>query len=233
MKIKNKKASHVGVVLSFVIFITFLIFLYSAVEPRIKLDKSKQFSLDFLKVELLKEISSNLTIITVSGEVNGNRRCLEIDIGDLFLEGQNAIVKDKEERIVGLDLSEDVLKIKSSKGVVEVFKIYFSKEFEDNSENLKKCSNAEIKRINTNEYVFEKKITETLEAVEIDYETIKNKFKLSIDTEFGFSFVDKAGQIIGTQEKDVSINIYAEEIPIQYVDENANINSGFINIKVC
>ena len=40
-KIKSKKGSHVGVVVSFVIFVTFLIFLYTIIQPATVREKDR------------------------------------------------------------------------------------------------------------------------------------------------------------------------------------------------
>ena len=46
----------------------------------------------------------------------------------------------------------------------------------------------------------------------------------------GKIYCKSCGTII--TEKNVSVNIYAIKIPVQYVDKNASISLGFINIKI-
>ena len=58
IKMKNRKkgGTHVGMMLSFVIFITFITFLYTIIQPSIQVQKSKQVTLDVLKENLIREI---------------------------------------------------------------------------------------------------------------------------------------------------------------------------------
>ena len=67
---------------------------------------------------------------------------------------------------------------------------------------------------------------------EIGYENLKDELKIPVGSEFGFSFTNRTSGVVGTEEKNISTSIYAEEIPIQYIDGEANINPGFISIKV-
>ena len=57
----NKKGSHVGMMLSFVIFVTFLVFLYSILYPMIKTGQDKKLVLDNLILELAGMLDSNYT----------------------------------------------------------------------------------------------------------------------------------------------------------------------------
>lgn len=54
----NKKGSHVGMMLSFVIFITFIVFLYSILQPLLTMRQNKEFALESLKIELVNEIGA-------------------------------------------------------------------------------------------------------------------------------------------------------------------------------
>ena len=56
---RNKKATHVGVIFSFVIFITFLLFMVIILEPTSKIENEKKSTLEYLKTNIenyLKEI---------------------------------------------------------------------------------------------------------------------------------------------------------------------------------
>src|SRR3989338_4723442 len=84
----GKRGSHVGVMLSFVIFVTLLIFLYSAIQPLTKTKKEKQSLLDFLKVELIKKFSADLTTVTISVDdsisYDDTTNCLKVTNEDIF-----------------------------------------------------------------------------------------------------------------------------------------------------
>jgi len=236
IKIKYKKASHVGVVLSFVIFITFLIFLYSILEPALKTQKDKQAILDSLKIKLIKNFSADLTTTSINLE-KGVVSCFEIEqISGVSV--LNSIVKDRFDNLVNSFPKSGNLQIDPKSANNKFFKIFYSSEFNE-SENLGSCDFIDSDNYlrgfsKTKEYVFEKKIIEIKElmADENFYEIFKQNLGISIGNEFGFSFTNNIGEIIGTKEKNISTNIYVEEIPIQYVNNEANINSGKLNIRV-
>ncbi len=57
----NKKGSHVGMMLSFVIFVTFLVFLYSVLSPVVKTEQDKKLVLDSLILEMVEILNSDYT----------------------------------------------------------------------------------------------------------------------------------------------------------------------------
>jgi len=237
----KKKGSHVGMVLSFVIFITFLVFLYSIVEPAIKTQKDEQAVLEYLKTELIGKVSADLTSVSIAIDKTTNKDCVELE--NLRTEtgiDSKLIVKDNLENSFTAKISDDDLFIDRESSEDDFFKIRVSEEFEETETGtMSDCeilqegsiSGYTIGLIRTNKYVFEAKIIELKEEYENDYENLKDELGVSSGNEFGFSFSYNNGTTIGTEES-VSTNIYTEEIPIQYIDESASILSGSINIKI-
>ena len=60
---KNKRGSHVGVMISFAIFITFVVFLFVIFEPIVNQKKERESELTFLEEELIELFNSDLAII--------------------------------------------------------------------------------------------------------------------------------------------------------------------------
>lgn len=245
MKI-NKRGSHVGVVLSFVVFITFLIFLYSVMEPSIKIQKDKQSLLDYLERELIEKFSANMTIFTLTIKEECSQNCIEIE-NLMNVEGitTKMLVKNESESLCEAYISGEGssnLLIKRGDSENKFFKIYCSEESETlESSTIHPCGNLgeedyAFGLTRMGGYIFETKITELIEVYgEIygeGYENLKEELKIPAGSEFGFSFTYSDGAVEGTEEKEVLTSVYVEEIPIQYIDEKANINSGFLNIKV-
>lgn len=61
-----KKGSHVGMMISFVIFVTFLVFLYSILQPVIKIRQNKELVLDSLKTELVNMLDSPTSVTEIN-----------------------------------------------------------------------------------------------------------------------------------------------------------------------
>ena len=236
MKKKNKKGSHVGIVLSLVIFVGFLLFLYIITGPGLGTQKDKQALMDSLKLKLRDEFSANLTTVTISNNSDPLLYdCLQIDNTALDTNGMSSSIKDSGGSQVDFKNTGNYLNINWINNQ-PFFKIYYSEEeFKDYSSSFT-CSSTEtnyiVSSLKTNKKIFETKIINFTDIYENYYEDIKDILKIPAGSEFGFKFTYSNGTVIETANKDISLNIYAEKIPIQYVDREANINSGSLTIKV-
>lgn len=245
---RKKKGSHVGLVLSFVVFITFLIFLYSLIEPAIKTQKDKQSLLDYLEIELMKNFVENMTTATIQidEEVKKGSDCVKLqgvakDIIKEIFGGD----EEKLERLIFKNQSNDILNYSKSGGGIIVgtgeeyegfLKIYYSDELEPSpffdGVGCDPITGISVGLIIEEKPLFGGIIEELIEQYNTDYESLKGNLNLPPGTEFGFSFTYSNGTIIGTEEKEVFTSVYAREIPIQYIDEEANIQCGFLNIRI-
>jgi len=231
MKKGDKRGSHVGIMLSFVIFVTFLIFLYTIIKPTTQRDK--QYLLDYLEKELKEKFSANLTTTSININEEINEKC--VDLKNLVNETgmiSPIIIKDDSKKILAHKISENDLLIEKSDD--NFFKIYYSKEFQEQEgllENCQEANNYIIGFEKTNEYIFEKKI---IELINKNYDDLKKDLKIPEENEFSFSFTNSTDGVIKTKGKNesLSVSIYAEEFIIQYVDEKANILPGSIKIKL-
>jgi len=247
----NKRGSHVGLVLSFVIFVVFLIFMYPLVGPALKVQQDKQYLLEPIEKRLLDTFSSTITTITIN---------LGIDIsGKDCIKIQNDIYTRLEE-IFGEDFDEEFLLIKDETGLVygyarsgqgiiidtdetadnpsSFFKIQASNEIDPSPQtDAVGCTpitdtSGIFGLITTGDWIFESKIIEMLDFYEEGYSLFKSDIlKISAENEFAYSFEYFNGTIITTPEKDIFTSVYVSEVPILYLDLEGNINSGVITIK--
>jgi hypothetical protein len=230
---KKRGSTHVGVVLSFVIFVVFLVFLYSILIKPIITQNDKEYLLENLRIKLIENISEELTVSSINIE-SAPKNCIRLQnlINDSGINSK-IIVKDK----LGNDQISYVLNndLEISRNNNETFfKIYHSNEFEEVSnvgENPCDLKNYEKGLIRTSKYVFETKIIDLMNEYENNYETLKEELKIPLGSEFNFGFTYSNKTLI-TIEKNISTNIYAVEIPVQYVDKESNILLGSINIRI-
>ncbi|MFH1586005.1 MAG: hypothetical protein ABIB79_04515 [archaeon] len=231
----KKKGSHVGMMISFLVFITFIAFLYSILEPSLKVNNDKDFLLNHLETEILENCSGEMASITVINNSQSSYDCLKIDISPtgLNLTGSRLIVKDKDNTNVHYGYFGNTLWIENNTN--KLFKIY-SSEFITPQNSTVNCpvnsTNYTIGLFRTEKYIFGKKIKNLISEINSNYEDVKDQFNVPPGGEFGLEFVDSKGTVTRTLEKNVSIDIFVNEVPINYIDNQTNLVSGFINIKV-
>jgi len=234
---RNKKGSHVGMILSFLVFITFLGFLYTAIEPATKSAEDKLDLVAYLKVELLKEFSADMSTLVLKAVPASN--CIEFDLPDQGLKDWGIVARDSVDNPIDSFAGPAKSVFEFDEG--GIFKAYYSSEFDLGEDDIGLCDPLElgttynISLFKTTDEIFESKILNVSDSLEDDsnYEALKNKLNIGVGDEFGFVFRNESkGIVTGTEEKDVSTDVFVEEIPIQYLDSEANIKSGFLSIKV-
>ena len=65
MMIKSKRGSHVGVVISFILFITFVLFMYFLLSSRGNQQTGKASALEYVKGEVMDQISGEMKTVSV------------------------------------------------------------------------------------------------------------------------------------------------------------------------
>lgn len=228
---KSKKGAHIGIVLSIVMFIGFLVFLYVIISPAIKPQKDKQALLDSLEIRLFEQVSAEFTTVSISTSAE-TYDCLEINKANLDIgDNLNAFAKDYSGNAIYFNDGTDYTRI----DLKDFSKIYYSEEaFASSVEGSCESSTSSymVKSIKTNEKIFETKIIALISLYETDYEDVKELLKVPEGNDFSFNFTYNDKTNIGTVKQIPSVNVYAEEIPVQYVDTEANLEPGAITIKI-
>lgn len=247
----NKRGSHVGMIISFVVFVTFIVFLYTIIKPAITTGQDKKTIADYLTVKIIENVSANFTStsIEIDSRVHLNKNCIILrDIMTIPELIQSPVpyikVKNEEGDILPyvynnyLEHLDTNLKINRDNKDDRFFRIYYSPEFPKlDSDSTLDCKSVEfddysISIIKTEKFPFENNLEYLIEHYDEDYEEIKEGLKVPPGTEFGFTFVKSDGTGTPKGEPPSTAEVYATETPIQYIDDYANILSGFINIKV-
>jgi hypothetical protein len=225
---EEKRGSHVEVIISFIIFVTFVVFLLSILIPAVTTNKDKENTFTGVEIKVINKVSSNITSITVNLD-NGDD-CLDIAniIGDLGED--NIVVKDYSGNTVEAYADGDSLQINPSSAEDTFFKIYYSKEF-DNLATGSGCSDIDytLGLTKTEKYVFEKKV---LDLINTNHEDLEAEFKIPESIDFGYGIVLSNGTILETKNQNVSTNVYIKDTPVEYVDTEGNIQEGYIRTKV-
>ncbi len=129
----KKKGSHIGVMLSFGIFVTFLVFLYSVLQPIIEREQDKKLILDDLVLALVEMFDSDLTTYS-SGSIKTANENFIIQINELIYsydsdyDGLKEELKITKANEFGFSFEEEGgTEIAPEKGVPESVNIYVKK----------------------------------------------------------------------------------------------------------
>lgn len=220
----NKKGSHVGVIASFAIFVLFLVGIYLVVEPVLNVQKDKQNLIDYLKVALIEEFSSNLTTVSIS---QNQSNCTELTESYVGLSGLDAIVKDKDGNIIDSEFNGNNLIIDEvTEPVIWVY--YSDVDFFNTTSASTGCYMPTINSIRTTKEIFETKIVLDIQ----DFQNLESRLNVPPDSFFGLIFTTENGTIYETPGTTGTSNIYIQDIPINYLDNKANKLPGKLTIRV-
>lgn len=242
MKKRGKKGSHIGFMLSFVMFIVFLLFVYSLLQPTFANQKTKESQLEAVKAKLLENFRNEVTTISITTERSIPKPCIELkDFITGAGAGTNLVAKDKNENNLELRLlGGDDLQINRLDIEDFFFRIYDSEEFEElGTTQITPCMPLKtdnggyaIEQTKSEFYISKAKILQAISDYASDINAFKNSIGISTSTDFSFSLLDETKTVIAeTAQKEVSEEVYADEFLIQYVDADG-ISTGFINLRI-
>ena len=243
-KMKRKESrlgvvSHVGVVLSFVIFVTFIIFIYIMVRPAVGAE-NKQNLLNNLRDRVIEKSSAELMGASVLIDKDVLQPCVQLN--DFFNKieiGNRIIVKNDAGEVLNAKISGQNLFVERNGN--EIFlKIYGAEEFDITEtgttspcEQLNEGSEGYIfGLIRSEKNVFEKRIIQLIEDYNDNYESLKEELNVAPGNEFKLGFTYANGTSISTEEKEVLVSVFINEIPIQYLSRYADKELGSLNVGV-
>lgn len=242
-KIISKKGSHVGVVVSFVIFITFLIFLYTIIQPSTVREKDKSYILDYLTLNILGNSTGYITTLTVLIEDQVPKECVKIQsiVSDIP-DNEDLVFKNQNGDTLTYAFSGEGFLVEVGIGFNGYLKIYYS-DILGSSLGTPYCPNGNTPITNVEPTlvkifieIFETKMYELNESYYEDYEGLKAYLGIPEGTEFNFYIYnsDRSEIIISAKnyEPPTDRSVFVEETPIQYSDENGNKMFGFLKVEV-
>ena len=241
-KIISKKGSHVGVVVSFVIFVTFLVFLYTIIQPVTVREKDKSYILDYITLNLIGNSTMEVTSVTIEVlESSGNKDCINVQNID-----EEVIPSDMRDQLIIKNSSGDSLnyqeqgqglEIETGQNFIGIVRVYYSEGIIGSQTTLTGCNPkpTTVGVIKTYEEIFKTKLYELNESYYADYEGLKIELGIPEGTEFNFYILDSLRNIIisaKNYEPPTDRSVFVQETPIQYIDENGNKMFGFLVVEV-
>ncbi len=247
----QKRGSHIDIVISFVIFVTLLIFIFSIFAPKLKIS-DQQAIIDYIRAKLISNFTSNLTTFTIQINTIGFKKdCIQFTSGTIkgiigqYIDENKLIIKNGSNDNLTYGIWGGNLNILTGKSFNGFLKFYYSKSFEDSicKGTKPQCgfkggcdtlAGYEIGLIREITSIILFNIEELAKRYYDDYEGLKVELGIPPGTEFAFTFATSDGTIIIRAEPDEipTTNVYSEESPVTYTDNDGNVLEGFLTIKV-
>lgn len=236
--LKNKKGgSHVGIIISFVIFVSFLLFFYTIIQPAISRQEKQSF-LDSVESKIINEASAELKTASVKIVDSTYGGCLKFEE---LLEGvgmdSNLISTDEDGSILPTGISEEEIQV--DVGEKSFFRVHNSEEFEEVDEELENCQPIQEKigynigLLRSDLEVFESRILDIRERYEDDHFELREDLGILPGNEFGFDFTYSNGTTISVgQVQTAGLDIYISDSQIQYISKEGNREVGTLNVRV-
>ncbi len=205
----NKTAqSHVEIMLSFIIFIGALIFIFIFLNPFAKTGEKVSIIDDIQKI-VVKDISSEIGKLSVIGDSGTIDYVFPSEYGNNFVEVQETFSNP----------------IKCQ--------LYFSDIFGSGTQTCQFTSYA-LGVYSKEEMIVWDKIISLKQSYETDYNGLKSLLEISDD--FSFSFKNIGGGEIGalnvSKNPPIGVNVESKDFPVRVIDSSGNINELILNIKV-
>ncbi|NCN51472.1 hypothetical protein GW931_00470 [archaeon] len=231
---KNKKGSHVGIVLSFTIFIVALIFTYAIVGPPIKYYSQKEVSVSILHNKIIDEISSEVITLRVNG--NSASTCIIFDTPKNDFSNPQVYAVDSSGNEVSSIMDSTNTKVESGGDLIKVY--YVDSLFDKGADcDLITCSDlCEAKVPNTfstDKRVLEKNILEVINQTIENNTAFGERMGVSLSDEYTILFDYMNGTIIGNDvREDIKLDVYSEIFEINYLSVNSEEKVGGLIIRV-
>ncbi|MDD5149131.1 MAG: hypothetical protein PHC28_01440 [Flavobacterium sp.] len=226
---KSKKSlSHVEMMISFSLFVIFLILLFAIFNP-LETSSSNEVSLSIIE----KWINENAEI-----DVKTSTLIIQTaSVGDCF-----SVDKISEEKVVAFKDEKKIISENSDKTFLEnkgagVYSLYFSDYFSSGNfdEDCVALSDGEYSFGVTKDekFLLVSKVEKLEENYYSDYESLKKEIGISgNDFEFILQEINGKKIINATMNEPSGVNIYSENINVEVIDENANIKNLILNLKI-
>lgn len=247
-------SSHLDFILSFTIFILFVVFMYSIIQPAIETPSGKESLLKLLRFDLfdnyyIEDLTTMTIYITLS--LDQSKECIKITGGEihtLFSGGQELTIKDGSGNLLGYGSSGGNLVVGPITSTFDkILKIYYASSLGKGSPVYSE-SGCGSNNIGQDEYdvsfvkeekqkIISSKIFKLLDDYNTDCgKTIKQNIGFPSDSNFTFSFLLANGSRIESKKECAKIpdqtSVYAEEFPVQYLNESLNLQVGEMTTRV-
>ena len=228
MKGLNKKGSHVSFVLSFVIFVVALLFMYILVTTSLPQENTKKNSFSLLKENVVKNLTSDIWVIRAYDNVSLPDECVKMPKPEDIVGG-STIAIDQYGSIESTISGDDIL----VEGEKDFIKVYYS-SFIQNQNVLSSsgCVALTPDSVKKEKKISESQILDLMSRFSNNYSSLKETFEIPSGMDFDLYFEYENGSTIGKIVEDSSVEIYSEELKIYYLSSTTSEKEGTLRVRI-
>ena len=230
-KMKRKAMGHLEMILSFTIFVGFVIFLLVVFKP-FRIGTGDEAYLDILEQGFNSKIGVEVNFTTIK---------LLIPVEDCFC------FESSLRQVIVRGLGEDLVNAVSSgnkicvDGKEEFYYIYSSNEFIENYFDSDTCKDLTIGEYKLGlfrsfQMTSDKKLSEFKNRYEdaVSYDTLRDELKIPATKEFSVYIRDTEGNILWNATKDAppGIGVVARDMPVQILSSTGEIKYAILNMQI-
>ena len=241
-KKRSKKGSQVEFVVSFILFVAFIAFAYALLSSKVDTGQSKQNSLESAEANIMSMISDNLTITSINANTPSQGSCFEFMGISGSLGLSNTMIAENGSGTIFPAYSDGTnLYITRLDQGSDFFRVYSSPEFAPAPAISGSCmqlsegtegSSYAIGISKNYSYAFEQKIGQLFSSYSTDYAGLKKEVQVFPDDDFGMKFRYSNGTVITAGGTNSTISVFADTVPVEYVNSTAVIQQGKLEIDV-
>lgn len=228
--IKNKKAAtHIEMVLSFVIFIGFVIFILAVFNP-FQFTSKETSNIENIARKIQENLSVNVDFLTLK-LTSPSPDCFYVPYSL-----NNVVVKNMEKRKKIAESAESEIRIEGDSSD-DFFYIYSSKIFLQDS--LSGCvllpeNSYSLGLLQNQGMIFNGSLLGFKNEYETNYLKLKNNLEIPASDDFLVKVLDMQGDVKMDvkMDKPSSIKISAKDTPVQLIYKNGTINYALMHIEI-
>ena len=223
----TKKGSQVSMILSFIIFVIAIIFIYVLASSIISKGGTEKDLLRTIEGNTLNNLYSYVWVLRSYDNANSGG-CVEISLPEVISGGDIIAVSDSGG--IKSSISGNSVFVEGGKGFM---KIYYS-PFIKNNDLLtgSGCIQISPGSEKKEKLIPIQKVLNLMSNFSSNYEYTKNLLDVPSSMELNLYFLYSNGTAVGSDSVKSNVEIYSEDMKFNYLSDNASIETGTLRIKI-
>ncbi len=227
MKKINKKGSQVSMILSFIIFVVAIIFVYIFVSSVISTGTSQSDILGTIEGNILNYLSAPVWVIRAYDTTNSGG-CIQMTLPKTISGGESVAVSSSG--TLSSSVSGSTLYVEGGNGFM---KTYYSNLIKnENPLSNSSCEALTPESEKEEELIPIENVINLMSNFSSNYNSLKSELSVPTQMNYNLYFIYSNGTGLGSDNVNLETNIYSEDLKFNYLSYKGSIEEGVLRIKV-